>query len=665
VTGENSEGEVERGMAKNLEAESALRESEEKYRILFESVPVGIGISDFDGKVIAGNRAMLELTGYAIGELMTINIADTYANPDERKRLFDALQEYGRARDWEVKLKRKDGTVYHALLNIDVAEIGGKKLFITSQRDITERKKAEEELRKYHEHLEEVVEKRTAELEVLNEQLQRDIAERRKIEEKLQEERNKLQSLVDAMEYGLTIHDRDYNIIYKNKVLRNIFGEHIGEKCYRVYEGKDKVCDGCPLRMTYEDGESHTSERKVVMPSGEVTSWENTANPIRDASGAIVAGLEIARDITERRRAEDALKESEEMYKTLVRTSPDAVVVVDLKEGITEVSQRALQLYGFENAEEILGRKAYEFIALEDRERSRNNFQETLKRELVVRNREYIFLRKDKTHFIGELNAAPIKDAYGRPKAFIITIRDITERRRAEDEMRKRLMKFKLEDGKLYLVKEPVSSLSLDALKDFLGIGYHGLVISRTPELERVVGEGCDFLWVSEKGGEKSLSPKIEEIELKIGNLQRRNVVLLDRLDYIIFKNGFKKTLSFVQRLRELTYLTGLTVILSVDPSALSMRELNLLEKEALEVEPLHKVKMPEHLLEVLRFIYRQNYVGVKPSYTDVGAELEISKPTVRKRIRLLISAGYVSEVKKGRDKIVELTEGGRRFFLK
>jgi diguanylate cyclase (GGDEF)-like protein/PAS domain S-box-containing protein len=140
---------------------------------------------------------------------------------------------------------------------------------------------------------------------------------------------------------------------------------------------------------------------------------------------------EVQRELAERKRAEEALRESEEMYKTLAQTSPDAVTVTDLKGHITYVSQRTLELHGFESVEEILGRSAFEFFAPEDREKAITNLQKTM-REGLVRNEEYTLLRKDKTRFIGELSAALISDAYGKPKAFIATTRNITERKRAE-----------------------------------------------------------------------------------------------------------------------------------------------------------------------------------------------------------------------------------------
>lgn len=648
MTGENGEGEVERDAAKNLQADRALRESEEKYRILFEFVPVGIGISDLEGRVIDCNLAMLEMTGYTLEEMRAIKLKDTYVNPDEREKLLVALEEHGRVRNWEVRLKRKDGTAYHALLDIDLTEIGGKRVVLTSQRDITERERAGEELEKHRKHLEELVEKRTAELK-----------ESERLYRKLIETSQDAVIVIDLEGKISEISQRALEIYGARNV-----GELLGKNAFELFAAPENLEEAmADFQKIVKEGFVRNVERTAIRKDGARLITRVNAALIKDAHGEPRGVIAAASDITERRRAEEALKESEEKYRSLFEEALDAILVADAETGIILDCNRA--------ASELVGREKSELIGKHQRiihppEETTGEFSRTFERH--IKEKEGQVLEGQVITKSGEIKEVEIKaNLLGlRDKKILHGIfRDITERKRAEDEMKKRLMKFKLEGGKLYLVKEPVSSLSLDAFKDLLGIGYRGLVISRSPELEKVAGENCDFLWVSEKGGKKSLSPKIEEIERRIGDLQRRNAVLLDRLDYLIFKNGFKKTLSFVQRLRESAHLAGFTAILSVDPSTLSMRELNMLEKEALEVEPLHKVKMPEHLLEVLRFVYRQNYVGVKPSYTDIGTELEISKPTVRKRVRLLVSAGYVMETKKGRDKIVELTEGGRRFFLK
>jgi PAS domain S-box-containing protein len=109
----------------------ALEESEERYRHIFENCPIGIGISGMDGRVITANNAMLEITGYSLDEFRKINIADTYVSVDDRRRLLQALNQYGRVTDYLVRLKRKDGTSYDAILNITRINLGGTDYYHT------------------------------------------------------------------------------------------------------------------------------------------------------------------------------------------------------------------------------------------------------------------------------------------------------------------------------------------------------------------------------------------------------------------------------------------------------------------------------------------------------------------------------------------------------
>jgi len=134
-----------------------------------------------------------------------------------------------------------------------------------------------------------------------------DITERKNVEEEILIQRNKLQAMLGAIDCGITIQDLDYSIIYQNDYIKNVFGDRLGEKCYRVYEGLDKVCGGCPVELAYKDGKSHISVRKVELPSGEIAFFENIANPIRDADGKIISCLEIARDITKRKEVDKKL----------------------------------------------------------------------------------------------------------------------------------------------------------------------------------------------------------------------------------------------------------------------------------------------------------------------------------------------------------------------
>lgn len=244
-------------------------------------------------------------------------------------------------------------------------------------------------------------------------------------------------------------------------------------------------------------------------------------------------------------------------------------------------------------------------------------------------------------------------------------VRDITEHKRAEVEMKRLLMKFKLEDGHTYLVKDTAMTQSLEVVKDLLKVGYSGLVFSRTPtkQLTSKVNGDLRFFWLSDKNTEGSIQPDLKTIEQLIERQPRRNLFFIDRLDYLISKNSYKKVLNFVQHLSELAINSDHIFIISIDPTTLDPVELRRLEKETLDVKPSTITILPEYLLAVLKFIHNRNVLGIKPSHRDISKELGLSKPTIKKRIDILISGGYVIENKRGREKAIELTDQGSTIF--
>ncbi|MCJ7680195.1 MAG: PAS domain S-box protein [Candidatus Aminicenantes bacterium] len=170
--------------------------------------------------------------------------------------------------------------------------------------------------------------------------------------------------------------------------------------------------------------------------SERIIAWYNTLK--KDEKGTTIGIISSGEDITSQKQVEVDLRESEEKYKTLIRTSPDAVTVMDLDGFITYVSDQMLKIHGYSQKEDLLGKSAFDLIALEDRIKARLNVQRTIKQGLVT-NVEYCFLHQDGSRFIGELNASVIRDSADQPKMLITTTRDITEKKKAEEELRKSL----------------------------------------------------------------------------------------------------------------------------------------------------------------------------------------------------------------------------------
>ena len=262
-------------------------------------------------------------------------------------------------------------------------------------------------------------------LRELTEQLLTAESERDLALEKLQFERLQLLSIFDGIDQPIHVLNTDtWEILFANKVMWDDAGEDIlGKKCYEVFQGRETPCTFCPSSGLPEDD----TDIRVVDYFNEVKGrWFHCISrrihwPVPGNSHSAV--FTLALDVTEEKNAMEALREKEELYRTLVDTSPDAVTMTDLDVKITYASMRTLELYGFKRKEDLVGRSAFDFIALEDHERVKENTQKTVEQG-IVRNVKYTMLRSDGSRFVGELSASVVRDSEGNPKAFIATTRE-------------------------------------------------------------------------------------------------------------------------------------------------------------------------------------------------------------------------------------------------
>ncbi|MBI5656632.1 MAG: PAS domain-containing protein, partial [Geobacter sp.] len=180
---------------------------------------------------------------------------------------------------------------------------------------------------------------RNEELAMVEEELRQQLDEYLKSQDELLSEKNKLETILACMGDGLSIQDREFRVILQNEYHRRIIGEAYGKFCYEVYEKSDRVCDNCPVASAYADGQVHTLERRVSMDDGD-HYFEITASPLRDGTGTIVAGIELVREITGRRRTEEEVRRlnDELEQRVLERTRELSDANQSLQE---EIRQRA------------------------------------------------------------------------------------------------------------------------------------------------------------------------------------------------------------------------------------------------------------------------------------------------------------------------------------
>jgi len=403
----------------------SLNDSEKMFRKMTENISDGLIIIEH-GRIKYFNERVSQIFGDLSPDITNLDMLD-FAEPEEKehlKKIFDDEEKTGYGiRELEFWIRRKDGIRRYIHNRYSYTRENGQiitRYIITT--DLTEKKISEETIRIYYNQLQSLI------------QAIPDIVY-------FKDDTGKYLLFNNAFEKLTGLPAK--KILFKTD--RDLLPPDLAERCY----GSDQA--------VMQSGRVQRVEESSLTPDGRMIIFETIKVPLLDNKNKINGIVGISRDISERKQTERDLRESEELYRTLVRTLPDAVTMTDLEGNIIFISRQTLELYEYKHEEELLGKNAFDLIAPEDHNKAIEYIKKTLA-EGTVQNVEYSFLKKDGTHFSGELNAAVIKNDSGDPKAFIVTVRNISDRKRAEQALRENEEKYRslAESSKdpIYLVDE-------------------------------------------------------------------------------------------------------------------------------------------------------------------------------------------------------------------
>ncbi len=394
---------LEKSAAKLKLTEKALREIEEHYRTLAEISPHSI-VVHCDGKIVAVNAAGVRfLGGTNPGQIIGKPILD-FVHPDfqeiVKKRIRKVIKDQKKVPFHEQKLIQLDGTV----MDVEAAEVPftyqGKPAAQVVAREITERKLVEEALR---------------------------ASEKR------------FRTLIENSSDALALISSSGTMLYISPSTSRIFGisseERLGNNAFeRVHPDDLPYIKSQFAQLLKHPGESMIVQVRTLHGDG---TWHWTeamgGNLLKEPSvRAIVVNF---RDITERKQAEEALRESEEKYKTLTehlnvgvyRNTPGPLGK------FIEANPAIVRMFGYDSKEEFL---AIHVADLYQNPRDRESHSKKVIRDGFVKNEELRLKKKDGTSFVGSASSVAVSDESGRVKYFDGIIDDITERKRAENQIK-------------------------------------------------------------------------------------------------------------------------------------------------------------------------------------------------------------------------------------
>ena len=393
-----------------------LQASEEKYRSIFENALEGIFQSTLEGTYLNANPAFARILGYSSPEELMAEVKDIgrqlYLSPGDRARFMKALDDEGSVEGFKLECVRKDGKRIWVSTNARAVRDGaGKALYYEGTvEDITDRKQAEESLYSAN---------------------------------------RQLMDLIEFLPDATFVIDNERKVIAWNKAIEEMTGvkkEEMlgkGDHAYAVpFYGKPQ-----PIAIDFLFGgnEDSINEYGSFRKAGHTVYVENyvpmpsqpegrylwaVAAPLSDDHGNIIGAIESIRDITEHRRTEKTLRESEERYRTAIESSNDGVAIVKGDHHVY-VNRQFLEMFGYDSPQDVLGKPTYLAVHPDDSEKVIEINRRRQRGEPVPGKYEFKGVRKDGSTLYVEVSATRI--LYQGESATLAYLRDITERKKAEE----------------------------------------------------------------------------------------------------------------------------------------------------------------------------------------------------------------------------------------
>ncbi|MBA7595461.1 hypothetical protein ES703_02424 [subsurface metagenome] len=420
---------VLRDITERKQAEEAVKQSERRYRELFNSASDAITIRDLEGNIFEVNQAASNLIGYTVDELASMNIRQ-FLTPESFNIAMEMQQRKiegeTASQRYELELVRKDGTraIIETMISI-ITEDEQPMAVQEMSRDITERKWAEKMLKESERELSQIVEGNSIPTFVLDK------------EHRITHWNKSCENLTGISASEVIGTRRQWSPFYPKErlVMADIVVDKVPEeeiaKYYGVKYSKSALIEGA-------------YEAEDFFPQlGESGKWLFfTSAPLRDHEGNVIGAIETLQDITERKQAEEAVKQSERRYRDLFDSASEAIFIRDLKGRILEVNQAASDLTGY-TVDELASMNIRQYLTPASFDIAMEMQRRQIEGATAGQRFELEIIRKDGVKAIIEVAIRLITGSgNGKPTGVQAIARDVTEERKMRDSMHFYLQKI-------------------------------------------------------------------------------------------------------------------------------------------------------------------------------------------------------------------------------
>lgn len=288
----------------------------------------------------------------------------------------------------------------------------------------------------WQKHLEAEIEKRTADLQKSNRSLNRAIQRRDEINSKLSKNERFLEIILDSIQDGICVMDTQMTIVQVNSAMNLLYPDKVpleGKKCFEIYYNRSEPCPVCVCWESLNSGVMEKSTLNYTIDENKEGALEIFAFPMQDDEGRATGVVEYVRDVTERKKMEQALKESEEKFRRIFETMQDGYLLTSFDGDILLANPSAAERLGYDSVDALMTKNIIQNIHV-DREAA-----ETLRQRLIeegmVEAYSLTLKRQDGETLFVDCNLQLVKDSTGKKIAIEAVFRDITKQKKMIQEI--------------------------------------------------------------------------------------------------------------------------------------------------------------------------------------------------------------------------------------
>jgi PAS domain S-box-containing protein len=612
------------------EIEKKLKDSERLFREVFEFAPIGIYRTTPDGRIILSNETLWKMLGYSsFEELAQINLEEKGFHPDYRRSFFkDEIKKHGTVKGLEATWIRKDGTKIsvrenaYAIYNLN-GDIG------------------------YYEGTVE------------------DITEKKQIEKLLRKSKEEYRLLIENQQDIILKLDGQGSVQYVSPSFVTLTGcinqTPIGEKLEQFIHKDDQEIFTTMIQAIKGRKESLYLESRLLTKDGWCwIAWR--FNPAIKEEDGTISLITTGRDITKQKEAELQLSKTKDRLIAIVDNAREFITTFDSNLRVSTWNRTAEKITGF-SKNMVLAKRPTRLSVFHSPDDLEKNLSEIFSKKRADLDMDLLLNTKEGKWAKVLFSSVILRNNDNEPSEILLTGRCETDKRMET-----------LAGGNAYLYMDQTKMDILKRMQHYIEKGYTGLSITRgtneyISDLTLLSNHSLHIFSNERIDAFQTISSPTEIVEQIKSFLQSHesSVIFVDRLDFLLIHYPFEEIMRSIYHLHSLIIPSKSILFINVNTLLFTKQQIALLKEELAETPSADTsdINLESDVYAILEHIYKENEINSIVSYKNIGSAFQISKVTTQKRINSLQEKGLVTIKKRGKMKILFVTEKARKILKK